>query len=174
MIFKALNTQEYPSIYEGYFTNIKQDDNLLMSLEASIHYFIQFVQNIPMDKFDYRYQEGKWTIKEIIQHLIDTERIFSFRMLHIARQDTSPLFSFDENLYTENSDANNRHLKDLLTEFSLVRHSTLELIKSFSEKQLTQIGIVNGTSVSVRALGFLIYAHQEHHKKIYQERYLNS
>ncbi|MDO4727761.1 MAG: DinB family protein [Bacteroidota bacterium] len=174
MIFKNLNTNEYPSVYEGYFANIQAEDHLLEVLEASMHYFIQFVQNIPMDKFDYAYQEGKWTIKQIIQHLIDSERIFAFRMLHICRKDASPLREFDHNLYVENSNAAQRHLKDLLMEFSLVRHSTLALLKSLTSEQLEYVGEVNNNVISVRALGFLIYAHQEHHKTIYEQRYLNS
>ena len=87
-----------------------------------------------------RYAEGKWTIKDIIQHLIDAERIFSYRALRFSRNDKTPLPGFEENDYVENTDANKRSIQDLLTEFSAVRQSTLLLFKSFSEEQLKRIG----------------------------------
>lgn len=146
--------------------------DLLEELEASHHYFIQFVQNIPMEKHNYRYDSGKWTIKEIIQHLIDCERIFAYRALRFSRNDKTELPGFDQDSYVANSDANQRHLKDLLMEFSLVRHTTLALFKSFSDEILLRSGTATGFNVSVRALGFIIVAHQEHHKKIFTERYL--
>ena len=146
--------------------------DLLEELEASHHYFIQFVQNIPMEKHNYRYDSEKWTIKEIIQHLIDCERIFAYRALRFSRNDKTELPGFDQDSYVANSDANQRHLKDLLMEFSLVRHTTLALFKSFSDEVLLRNGVATGFNVSVRALGFIIVAHQEHHKKIFIERYL--
>jgi hypothetical protein len=84
-----------------------------------------------MDKFDYRYAEGKWTIKDIIQHLIDTERIFSYRAMRISRNDKTPLASFDEDDYINNTNANERNLQGLLTEMALVRQSTIALLKVF-------------------------------------------
>jgi uncharacterized damage-inducible protein DinB len=125
-----------------------------------------------MDKFDYRYAEGKWTIKEIIQHIIDTERIFSYRALRISRNDKTPLPGFEENDYVDNTDANKRGLQELLTELSAVRHATLLLFKSFSEEQLARIGIASENEISVRAIGFIIIGHQKHHQKVFEERYL--
>jgi uncharacterized damage-inducible protein DinB len=93
---------------------------LIEELEISLHDFIRFVQNIPMDKFDYRYAEGKWNIKEIIQHVIDTERIFGYRALRISRNDQTPLPGFDENYYVNNTEATARSIQDLLAEFSAV------------------------------------------------------
>ena len=141
-------------------------------LEISLHDFIKFVQNIPLEKFDYRYAEGKWTIKDIIQHIIDAERIFSYRALRISRNDKTPLSGFEENEFVKNTNANNRNIQELLTEFSAVRHSNLFLFKSFSQEQLTRMGVVSDNEVSVRALGFLILGHQKHHQKVFQERYL--
>ncbi len=155
-------------------TYIKALDNvnLIEELEICLHDFIKFVQNIPMDKFDYRYAEGKWTIKDIIQHIIDAERIFSYRALRISRNDQTPLPGFEENDYVENTDANSRSIQELLTEMAAVRHSTLLLFKSFTEKQLQLIGTVSNHSISVRAIGFLTIGHQKHHQKVFQERYL--
>lgn len=172
MQFSELNISEYPPYYQGYFQNLKADTNLLEELEASHFYFIKFVQDIPMDKYDYRYAPGKWTIKEIIQHIIDSERVFAYRALRFARNDKTELPGYDENKFAENTEANKRHLKDLLHEFSLVRHTTLELFKSFSDEVLKRTGVASGYNVSVRGLGFVIIAHQEHHKKVFAERYL--
>ncbi len=155
-------------------TYIKALDNvhLIEELEICLHDFIRFVQNIPMDKFDYRYAEGKWTIKDIIQHIIDAERIFSYRALRISRNDQTPLPGFEENDYVENTNANSRSIQELLTEMAAVRHSTLLLFKSFTEAQLQLMGTASNNPISVRAIGFLTIGHQKHHQKVFQERYL--
>ena len=166
-----LPTNEYASFYSPYI-NALGNVVLLEELEICLHDFIKFVQNIPMDKFDYRYAEGKWTIKDIIQHLIDAERIFAYRALRVSRNDKTPLPGFEENDYVDNANANDRSIQDLLTEFSAVRQSTLLLFKSFSEEQLKRLGIASNAAVSVRAIGFIIIGHQKHHQKVFQERYL--
>jgi uncharacterized damage-inducible protein DinB len=166
-----LPVNEYASFYATYIKAIENVE-LIEELEICLHDFIKFVQNIPMDKFDFRYAEGKWTIKDIIQHLIDAERVFSYRALRISRNDKTPLPGFEENDYAENTNANGRSIQDLLTEFSAVRHSTLLLFKSFSDEQLTRIGMTSGEEVSVRAIGFIIIGHQKHHQKVFTERYL--
>ncbi len=166
-----LPVNEYPPFYGTYIQAIENVE-LIEELEIALHAFIKFVQNIPMDKFDYRYADGKWTIKDIIQHLMDAERIFTYRALRISRNDKTPLPSFEENEYVENTDANNRSIQDLLTEFSAIRHATLLLYKSFSQGQLTRIGIASNAEVSVRAIGFITIGHQKHHQKVFEERYL--
>ncbi len=148
------------------------DEDLYEDLEISLHAFIRFVQDIPMDKFDYRYADGKWTIKEIIQHIIDTERVFSYRALRISRNDKTPLPGFDENEFALNTNANDRHLQSLLTELSIVRQGTLALFKSFSEEQLKRIGTASDNQISVRAIGFIIIGHLKHHQTVFQEKYL--
>ncbi|TDX10285.1 DinB family protein [Flavobacterium sp. S87F.05.LMB.W.Kidney.N] len=161
--------------YAGHFgTYIKQagDGILIEELEISLHEFIRFVQNIPMDKFDYRYAPGKWTIKDIIQHVMDTERIFAYRALRFSRNDKTPLPSFEEDDYANNTNSNSRSIQDLLTEFSALRHSTLLFYKSLSEEQLKRIGIASDNQISVRALGFVMIGHQKHHQKVFEERYL--
>jgi len=161
--------------YAGHFgTYIKQagDGILIEELEISLHEFIRFVQNIPMDKFDYRYAPGKWTIKDIIQHVMDTERIFAYRALRFSRNDKTALPSFEEDDYANNTNSNSRSIQDLLTEFSALRYSTLLFYKSLSEEQLKRIGIASGNQISVRALGFVMIGHQKHHQKVFEERYL--
>jgi hypothetical protein len=166
-----LPVNEYAGFYATYIKAIENVE-LIEELEICLHDFIKFVQNIPMDKFDFRYAEGKWTIKDIIQHLIDAERVFSYRALRISRNDKTPLPGFEENDYVDNTNANGRSIQDLLTEFSAVRHSSLLLFKSFSDEQLTRIGIASGREFSVRAIGFITIGHQKHHQKVFAERYL--
>ena len=171
MNLNQLPVNEYSEFVATYIKAL-DDVNLFEELEISLHDFIKFVQNIPMDKFDYKYAEGKWTIKDIIQHIIDSERIFGYRALRISRNDKTPLPGFDENDYVENTNANRRSVQELLTEFSAVRHSNLLLFKSFSDEQLTRIGIASNHTISVRAIGFLIIGHMKHHQRVFKERYL--
>ena len=166
-----LPINEYADFYKSYI-QVLEDVELIEELEICLHELIKFVQNIPMDKFDYRYEVGKWTIKEIIQHLIDSERVFSDRALRISRNDKTPLPGFNENEYVDNSNGNDRNLQGLLTELAVVRQATLSLFNSFSQEQLTKIGIASNNEVSVRAIGFIIIGHQKHHQKIFAEMYL--
>jgi len=171
-----MNSNQLPineySKFNATYINAFNNVELFEELEISLHDFIRFIQNIPLDKFDFCYAEGKWTIKEIIQHVIDTERIFAYRALRISRNDKTPLPGFEENDYVANTNAKSRSIQDLLTEFSAVRHSNLIMFKSFSPEQLSRIGIASGNEVSVRALGFLIIGHMKHHQKVFEERYL--
>ncbi len=166
-----LSENEY-STFNATYIKAAGEVDLIQELEICLHEFIHFVQNIPMEKFDYRYAEGKWTIKEIIQHIIDTERIFAYRALRISRNDTTPLPGFEENDYAKNTEGNLRSLQDLLTELSAVRHSNLLLFKSFSEDQLKRVGVASESPISVRAIGFMLIGHQKHHQKVFGERYL--
>jgi len=171
MKLNQLPINEYADFYKTYIQAL-DDVELIDELEICLHEFIKFVQNLPMDKFDYQYEVGKWTIKEIIQHLIDSERVFSYRALRISRNDKTPLPGFDENYYVDNSNGKERSLQSLLTEMAVVRQSTLSLFNSFSQEQLTKIGVASNREVSVRAIGFIIIGHQKHHQKIFLERYL--
>jgi uncharacterized damage-inducible protein DinB len=166
-----LPTNEY-SAFNATYIQALENVNLIEELEICLHDFIRFVQNIPMDKFDYRYAEGKWTIKDIIQHIIDAERIFSYRALRISRNDQTPLPGFEENSYVMQTNANARSIQQLLTEMAALRQSTLLLFKSFTLEQLQLIGTASDNPISVRAIGFIIIGHQKHHQTIFKERYL--
>lgn len=166
-----LSDTEFAPFYQSYISLANEGD-LVEELEISVHEFIKFVQNIPMDKFDYRYAEGKWTIKDIIQHLIDSERVFAYRALRIARNDKTPLPGFEENSFANEANGNDRKLQEMLTELALVRQSTIFLFKNFSDEVLQRIGTASEKAVSVRALGFIIIGHQKHHQKVFEERYL--
>jgi uncharacterized damage-inducible protein DinB len=166
-----MESTEYDSHFETYIKLVKTE-NFIEELEISLHDFIRFVQNIPLDKFDYRYAEGKWTIKDIIQHIIDAERIFSYRALRIARNDKTALPGFDENHYVDNTEANSRSLQELLSEMSAVRQATLFLFKSLTAEQLSRMGVASNKDISARALGYLTIGHMIHHQNVYKDRYL--
>ncbi len=172
MKISDLQADEYAGQYSAYLSMVDDAWTLVEELEISVHNFIRFVQDIPMDKYDYRYAEGKWTIKDIIQHLIDTERIFTYRALRFARTDVTELPGYDENLYAQTANGAERKLQEMLTELALVRQSTIMLYKSFSFEDLLRTGIASGNKASVRALGFIIIGHQNHHIKVFKERYL--
>lgn len=176
MNIKDLSTAEYSPFQATYIQKVSDEYTLQEELEISLHRFIKFVQNIPLDKFDYRYAEGKWTIKEIIQHLMDTERIFTYRALRFARLDHTELPSYDENAYATvvNPKANTRKLQEMLTEYTLIRQSTLALFQTFSAEELHRGGIASEAFVSVRAIGFILIGHQNHHQRIFEERYLQA
>lgn len=172
MNVKDLTAIEHAPYQAAYLELVDTTWSLTEELEVSLHNLVHFVREIPMDKFDYRYAEGKWTIKDILQHLIDTERVFAYRALRFARYDKTELPGYDENAFAVATDANRRSIQDLLTEFTLVRHSTIALFKSFTEDNLMSTGTASGFTVSVRALGFVIIGHQYHHIKVFKERYL--
>ena len=167
----TLQPTEYASYYSPYIKALG-NVNLIEELEKSMQNFEEFLTQIPSEKHEFRYAEGKWTIKDIVQHLIDTERVLAYRSLRFARKDQTPLHSFDENEYVDATAANKRTLTDLLQEYKAVRLSTLYLFKSFSNEELMYTGIASNNSFTVRAIGFIIAGHQKHHQRIITERYL--
>lgn len=169
---EQLSRDEYAPFYANYIAQVSNEYTLIEELEISVHRLIKFVQDIPMDKYDYRYAEGKWTIKDILQHLIDAERIFAYRALRFARNDKTELPGFEENDYVDFAGANKRSIMELLTELAVVRQATLSLFKTFKEEELLRSGIASSNNMSVRALGFVIIGHQNHHQRIFEERYL--
>lgn len=172
MKISQLQPNEYGQFYANYLEQVSDEYTLVEELEISVHRLVKFVREIPMDKFDYRYAEGKWTIKDILLHLIDAERIFAYRALRFARNDKTELPGFEENSYVDEANANKRSIQDLLTELLVVRQASLSLFKSFSEEQLLRKGIASNNPMSVRALGFIIIGHQNHHQKVFEDRYL--
>lgn len=171
MTISDLNDTEYIPYFKGYIDNAK-GLKLLPGLQSSFDEAMLFFQSIDEDKLSYRYAEGKWTIKEIICHLIDTERIFCYRALRFARQDKTVLSGFDENEYVEYSGADDRTINSLLEEYKSVRQASIALYNSFSQTTLLSKGVAGSGHVSVRALGFLIIGHEKHHIRIIKERYL--
>jgi uncharacterized damage-inducible protein DinB len=131
-----------------------------------------FYASLPEDKADHAYAEGKWTIKEVLQHLIDAERVFSYRATRIVRKDATPLPSFDENSYAANSQAGNRSLDSLKEEFALLRGATDIFVSTLNEEQLQNSGTASNKPITANAIVFIIYGHSLHHMNIIKERYL--
>ena len=164
-----------PSEYAGYYhsyISLVTGEHIGSELEKSAEEQYAFLKNIPEEKGNYTYAEGKWTIKELIQHIIDSERVFAYRALRIARGDEFPLPGYDHDRYVQVCEAHHRSLKDLCEELKHTRISTTYLFKSFSQEMLLKSGITNNHKVSVRALGFCTLGHSLHHLNILKERYL--
>jgi uncharacterized damage-inducible protein DinB len=162
---------EYAPHYETYISKVQTDD-LIGALENGRSELISFIRSIPAEKLEYRYQEGKWTIKEIIIHLMDAERIFTYRVLRFSRNDRTALSGFDENEYVPESNASARSLQSLIDEYSALRQSTIELFRNITDEMSLRTGIANGKEISVRALGYVIPGHEIHHAGVIKERYL--
>lgn len=133
---------------------------------------LDFVSSIPEEKGDFAYAENKWTVKDVLQHIIDAERIFAYRALRFARKDTSPLAGWEEDDYAITANAKQRTLVSLKEELLAVRKTTDFLFESFTEEQLNQRGKANNAEVTVNALGFIIWGHLNHHLGVLKERYL--
>ena len=166
--------KEYPEFFQTYINALEAEDSLLNHLETSLKYFEEVLLEIEFGKQEYRYAEGKWTVKEIVQHLIDTERVFVYRALRYSRKDTGPLLNFDENSFVQNYDINNRNFDDMLNEFTLLRRSTIFMFQDFEEEILDREGKVGDLSISVRAIGYICSGHVIHHLKVIKERYIMS
>ena len=164
--------QEYPPFYQPYIDVLDKESGLTDLLETSLEQFEQVLYNIEEAKHEYFYAEGKWTIKELVQHMIDAERVFVYRALRLSRQDKTPLPGFDENVYVSNYKCNSREYTDLLDEFCLLRRSNILMIKDFNEEELDREGIVSGLPITVRAIAYICSGHVLHHLKIIKERYL--
>ncbi len=133
---------------------------------------LKFYTSLPEEKGDYKYADGKWTVKELLQHIMDAERIFGYRALRISRKDETPLPGFDENDYTPASNASARTFQSLKDEFVAVRKATDMLLSTFNDEQLAQRGTASNQPVTANAIAFIIYGHMIHHMQILQERYL--
>ena len=161
---------EYPVFYKGYIDTVK--DDVLSELEHQIVSFQALLKEIPEEKAGFAYAEGKWTIIELIGHILDTERIMAYRALRIARNDSTPLAGFEENDYVANAHFADRSLNSRAEEFEYLRKANLFLIRSLNETELGRVGISNEKPISVKALVFIIAGHLNHHIRILKERYL--
>jgi len=159
-----------PAFYQGY-VNAAPGQDLLESLAHADAGFGGLAKLSPA-LGDHRYAPGKWSIKEVVQHVIDSERVFVYRALRFARNDRTPLPGFDENDYAPASEAGRRSMDDLLHESATVRASTLALYGSFTADMLERRGAANNNTISVLALGWIIAGHAAHHLRIIHQRYL--
>ncbi|MDQ3048069.1 MAG: DinB family protein [Bacteroidota bacterium] len=168
---KRPEASEYPAYYKGYVDLVRKD-NIIKVLGDQVLEIQAIISQIPEEKEDYAYAEGKWTIKEIIGHIIDTERILGYRAMRFARKDKTPLPGYDENHYVANANFKNQTLYQLAHEFAVVREANLALFKVWKEEELSQVGVANDLDVSVRALLFMMAGHATHHVNVIKSRYL--
>ena len=163
--------ESLPPFYRGYLENVK-DLDLYEALRKSGEDTYTLVRTIPEEKGPFRYAPGKWSIKELLCHMIDVERIMCYRALRFARQDKTPLAGFEENDYAPNANAEARKIESLLNEMKNLRQSTIDMFNSFTPTMLTYTGTANKSNLSVLNLGYIISGHETHHVSVLQERYL--
>src|SRR6185369_4892781 len=164
-------TSEYNPYYEKYISLIEEGE-LLNALERQPSELRSLLNGLDEEKGKYAYADGKWSIKEVLSHLIDGERIFSYRVLRISRGDETPIEGFEQDGYIENSHANERSFEDLLEELSLQRNANLRMLKNLREDGWKGRGTASQSPVSVRALGFIMAGHVRHHINILKAQYL--
>ncbi|MGZ4047770.1 MAG: DinB family protein [Bacteroidia bacterium] len=169
---KRPKPNEYPSFYQSYVDNVKSN-NIIKELTDQVLNIQAIISEIPEEKENYRYAEGKWTIKEIIGHIIDTERVLGYRAMRFARKDKTPLPGYDENFFVANANFQKQSLYSLGHEFAIVREANLALFKVWDEEALSQMGVANNLDVSVRAILFMIAGHATHHINVIKTKYLD-
>jgi uncharacterized damage-inducible protein DinB len=162
---------EYSSVYENSITKVP-DGNVLEILEKQIEETVRLLSDLDEEKASYRYAPGKWSIKQVVGHMTDSERIFSYRALRFAREDPMPLPGYEENEYVDRANFDSRSLKVLLEEFRAVRVATLALFRSFDNDIWLRQGTASGCEFSVRALAYQMAGHEIHHVGVIKERYL--
>ena len=161
---------DYPEYFGKYISQVTEED-LYDAFKIQLPKIESFLHGVDEEKANFAYAHGKWTLKQLLQHMIDGERIFGYRALCFARKETVSLPSFEENEYAENSKANERSWKSLSNEFINLRISTQDLFKSFSDEMLQLKGTANNNTISVLSIGYTIIGHVYHHIKVVQERY---
>lgn len=165
-----LKSEDYPAIYENYVESVQGD--VMAVLEEQLTSFPKFIRRIPESRHTYTYAEGKWTVKEILCHIVDTERVMSYRALRFARNDITELASFEQDEFVANGRHNERSIDSIIEEFVHLRKANIALFKSFNDIELTRKGMASGRLISVLAFIYVIAGHLNHHKFILQKKYL--
>lgn len=154
------------------YINLVAHESVNKALRKNSKAFLKLLKRIPRKKRNYAYAQGKWTLKEVLQHIIDAERVFTLRALWFARKDGSPLPGFDENVWAASAKPSDRHWNDIAAEFKNLRIATELLFKSFNEEEMNAHGLANNNMTSVTAIGYMCSGHVAHHINIIKERYL--
>ena len=165
-------TEEYAPYFNRYTSKVIGDD-AFATIEKAAQETVNFLSSIPAEKWDYRYAPGKWSLKESIIHMLDTERIFAYRAVRIARNDKTPLMGFEQDDYVPFYNADQRSAESIIAEYKAVRMATLELFRYLRPEDLERTGTSSGMPVSVRALAYLIAGHEKHHMDLTKEKYLS-
>lgn len=163
-----------PAFYQPYMDNVPGDGDLFEHLDAIQTETEKLVSGLSEEQLNSSYSKNKWTIKDILVHLADCERVIIYRAMRIGRGDTTELPGFDENIFASNAGAGNRKIEDILKELSTVRQASLAFIQSLDDESLDRTGTANGYTLSSRLLVNHIYGHQRHHLNIIKERYLTT
>ena len=171
MRLSELKENEFNHFYATYLNMVK-DEELLEALDKSKDWFVDYTKGRTTEQLEYRYGPDKWTIAEVLLHIIDTERIFQYRAFRFSRKDSTPLPGFDHNDYVKECDSKTRTNNDIVDEFLAVRTATIQLFKYMDTKTLRLIGTASDMPWSVAALGFVISGHLKHHARILEERYV--
>lgn len=164
---------EYVSFYATYVRLVPKG-NIIATLSSQLNKFLLLVKTIPSIKEDYAYDQGKWTLNEVIGHMIETERLFSYRAFAISRGDKQALPGMDQNEYMAGNNYNSRTLEDLADEFKSVRESTIHLLQPMTKEMISEKGTASGVEITVRALAFIMAGHELHHLGIVKDKYLTS
>ncbi len=165
-------TDEFDSYYERYISLVT-DGDIISTLKNRIAETLDLLNKISAEKADFRYAESKWSVKELVGHIIDTERIFAYRALRIARGDQTPIEGYEQDDYIKNAEFAKCNLADLAEEFALVRKANVLMFKNLSETAWHRRGVANNKEISVRALAYICAGHEIYHLNILKERYLN-
>jgi uncharacterized damage-inducible protein DinB len=160
-----------PEYFHRYINQVEEDD-LMTAFNSNTNSFLNFLSTFPSEKYDFRYEAGKWSAKDLLQHIIDTERIFCYRALCFARKETASLPGFNENMFADNSKASAREWNSLVEEFKAVRYAAELLFRSFDAEQLESRGLSNNSPNYVLGMGFITIGHCIHHQKILAGKYL--
>ncbi|HVZ39439.1 MAG TPA: DinB family protein [Candidatus Kapabacteria bacterium] len=163
---------EYASYYERYISQVAPGTNILDLLAAQSAETVALLGGIEESRGNRRYVPGKWSINEVVGHVIDTERVFAYRILRFSRNDATALEGFDQDQYVANADFDSASLEGLCAEFADVRRSTIALLRHLQPGAWLRCGIANGNKMSVRALAYIVAGHERHHMAILRERYL--
>lgn len=164
---------EYNPFYGGYIAAVPDTADLLALLAAQGADTVALLRALPESRGSHRYAPGKWSIKEVVGHVVDTERVMSYRALRVARADRTPLAGFEQDDWVRASNAERRRMADLLDELQLVRASTVALFRGMDDAAFTRRGVANAGEVTTRALAWIITGHERHHVRILRERYLS-
>ena len=167
----TINLQEVPAFYQNYVRQVMHMD-MQEALIATRTQMNDIIDNLPPEKEDFAYAPAKWTVKELLCHIIDAERIFVYRALCFSRNDKTNLPAFDENAYVPESNASLRTIQSIRQEINNLRASTIDFFASCNEEMLGRSGTANNTRISVRALGYVVSGHAAHHLSILKQRYL--
>lgn len=170
MTTSQLSLQEYNAFYKTYIDKLP-DEELISILKNQKKEFLKFLETLKEEELAHSYAEGKWTVAQVLQHIIDTERIFQYRALTIAREDLTPLPGFNHDAYVPASKAHRRNLSSFAKEFELVRDAGIALFESFEEEMFGKIGEASKSQLSARAAGFITGGHLKHHLELFKSHY---